>query len=529
MKGASASTERARINLQYKLDSKRSQAERNRMGQFATPTSLALDILQYAREILPRSSSVRFLDPAIGTGSFYSALKKVFKNSRIERAMGFEVDPYYGLPSEELWRGSNLELRLEDFTRAQPLAEEEGFNLIICNPPYVRHHHLEGEEKLRLQGVVRGTCGLELNGLAGLYCYFIGLSHVWMSEGAVAGWLVPSEFMDVNYGSGLKRYLLDKVSLIHVHRFDPQDVQFADALVSSCVVWFRNTKPPLTHQVRFTFGGSLRGPAHSGWVTTESLRNTRKWTRFPAGTEATDNSTPTLGDYFSIKRGLATGHNGFFILPVARVQALGLPVNLFRPILPSPRFMEEDEVAGDALGRPRIDRQLLLLDCDLPEDQIKTAHPELWKYLQEGRNLGVHTRYLCKHRTPWYSQEHRPPAPFLCTYLGRRSAGRTLPFRFILNDSNATAANVYLMLYPRPPLERLLRERRQLRRQLWQLLNGLSPDVMLSEGRVYGGALHKLEPRELAKVRAVEIAGLLPELKAAERITQGSLFEGATT
>ena len=105
-------------------------------------------------------------------------------------------------------------------------------------------------------------------------------------------------------------------------------------------------------------------------------------------------------------------------------------------------------------------------------------------------------------RKVWYAQEHRPPPPILCTYLGRadRKSGR--PFRFILNQSNATAANVYLLLYPKPVLTRALERDPGLLRRMWKALNSISAEELLGEGRVYGGGLHKLEPKELGNVRA---------------------------
>src|SRR5713226_2592915 len=91
--------EQQRIVLQADLDGKKTQPERNRLGQFATPTALALDVLKYAATLLPHSENVHFLDPAIGTGSFYSALCKVFPTARISEALGFEIDPHYGTPA----------------------------------------------------------------------------------------------------------------------------------------------------------------------------------------------------------------------------------------------------------------------------------------------------------------------------------------------------------------------------------------------------------------------------------------------
>ena len=147
------------------------------MGQFATPTALAIDILRYAKAHLGKSGKVRFIDPAIGTGSFYSAFREVFPDNRIDVSVGYEIDSHYGVPAAKLWSETELELRPMDFTQADAPKDAGKFNLVICNPPYVRHHHIVAGEKQRLKLRTQETCGAEINGLAGLYCYFLGLSQ----------------------------------------------------------------------------------------------------------------------------------------------------------------------------------------------------------------------------------------------------------------------------------------------------------------------------------------------------------------
>jgi len=330
-----------------------------------------------------------------------------------------------------------------------------------------------------------------------------------MADGALAGWLVPSEFMDVNYGAAVKRYLLERVTLLHIHRFDPNELQFGDALVSSAVVWFRNRPPPEGREIRFTYGGTLGKPKMERFVPAETLRDEPKWTRYPTGEIRAAETGPVLADFFGIKRGIVTGSNRFFILPERAISDRGLPMDAFRPILPGPRHVPDDVIAGDSDGNPVLERRLFLLDPRWPEDEIRERHPELWAYLEEGKAEGVADRYVCRQRRPWYAHERRPPTPFVCTYLGRGDNKDGRPFRFILNDSMATAANVYLMLYPKSRLDRALLDHPELKRQVWECLNRISPRDMLGEGRVYGGGLHKLEPKELGNVPANELRDLL--------------------
>jgi hypothetical protein len=81
--------------------------------------------------------------------------------------------------------------------------------------------------------------------------------------------------------------------------------------------------------------------------------------------------------------------------------------------------------------------------------------------------------------------------------MGRRRGGRCL--RFIRNRSDATATNVYHLLYPTPLLARKLDASGGLLDRLWATLQAAEPDLD-SAGRTYGGGLVKIEPRELEAI-----------------------------
>ena len=254
-----------------------------------------------------------------------------------------------------------------------------------------------------------------------------------------------------------------------------------------------------------------------------SLRHVAKWTSLPQKTlQIAANHRATLSDFFAIKRGLATGCNEFFILTPNQISDLLLPKQFLRPILPSPRNLAVEKVTANANGEPAFENPLFLLDCPLPESEIEAQHPSLWAYLCKGKADGIHKGYLCSKRHPWYSQESRPSAPFLCTYMGRPTKTSNSPFRFILNESNATASNVYLMLYPKGKLKLALERDSNLRQAVWHGLASIGPDVLTSEGRLYGGGLHKMEPKELANVPALFVDNLLSEKATGH--AQESLF-----
>ena len=142
-----------------------------------------------------------------------------------------------------------------------------------------------------------------------------------MKEGAVGVWLIPSEWMSVNYGEVLRTFFTRCVKLLRVHRFDTEDVRFDDALVSSCVVWFANL-PPDGEDVLFTGGRDIERPATRRTFRLDELRRNAKW---PPCTRSSSESGLRLGDCFEIRRGIATGDNNFFVLDEESARAKCIP------------------------------------------------------------------------------------------------------------------------------------------------------------------------------------------------------------
>ena len=99
------------------------------------------------------------------------------------------------------------------------------------------------------------------------------------------------------------------------------------------------------------------------------------------------------------------------------------------------------------------------------------------------------------------------PREFLELWVAHGSPQECLEkLRFIRNKSQATAPNVYLLLYPRREAAGCCSEEAVDR--LFDALNQITAGLARS-GRVYGGGLHKMEPKELANLPAGEIARII--------------------
>jgi hypothetical protein len=247
---------------------------RSRLGQFLTPPELAIQIVEFIKTKFHPTLPINFGDPSIGTGTFFSALRQVYSPNMIGSAIGVEIDNAIASTTKRLWGGRGLTVIAKDFFLAKGLDKR---NLILCNPPYVRHHYISSSQKAFLSNQVRAELGIEISGLSSLYVYFMLSCHKWLAENGIAAWLVPSEFMDAKYGAALRQYLTERVTLLHIHRFDPRELQFEGVNVTSLVVIFRNRLPDARDIVHCSFDGTMGCPRETIELSIRDLRTRQRW------------------------------------------------------------------------------------------------------------------------------------------------------------------------------------------------------------------------------------------------------------
>ncbi|MDI9853994.1 Eco57I restriction-modification methylase domain-containing protein [Comamonas sp. 17RB] len=478
-----------------------------------TPPEMARSVVRGAMEFFGADSLIDFGDPAVGTGAFFSALLAEVGSERIRSAIGVDINPDQVQAARLRWTDRGMKVEQTDYLHMEIL---KGRNLVVANPPYLRHQGIPAKYKVELRQRASVISGRKVSGLSGQYVYFMLLAHQWLLPDAISAWLIPSEFMQTAYGEVIRKYLTEDVELLRIHQYSAEEVYFENAEVLPCVVYFRNRKPCQNAVVNLSFGSSIENPQSEFKVEFSELNQLSRWSIPPKKKKKQEGAIP-LGSLFNVKRGVATGANSFFIISRKEAEDLKIHEHYLRPVIPKIRNFQDKIIETAPDGYPDLHPQLCLLHVSDPLDEIKIDCPGLYEYLHKGDEDGLPKRYLLGSRKPWYRQESRDPALFMCTYMGRQSESKSA-IKFLWNKSRAIATNTYLMLYPKPALQRLLENSPDYASMLFKSLEQASVDEILELTRSHAGGLTKIEPKDLL---LLPLHGLDPEIKD---VAESSLF-----
>lgn len=488
---------------------------------YVTPPEYAKDMAQCALAAFgDDSKKIFFGDSAIGTGALFIAIKRLVdtvnndesKNYSFGSAIGIDID--HRMAKEAFLRCSKRGLVVVYGDAISPSIDlGEKRNMMIVNPPYNRHEEIPEEYRDKARELAEAQTGIQVAANSGLYVYHLLIMDKWLDDNGIAVWLLPSIFLQSRYGKAIRQYLTNNVQLVRLHIYDEEKLQFDDTMISTTIVVFRKAAPEEGQKVVVTYGASISEPQFSktfslGYLGKE-INNWRSIFFNSKDNESTLSQNISFSSLFDIKRGLATGANSFFVINRNKAKEYGIPDIALKPILPKARYLKSLIIQANNDGYPDIEPQMVLIDCDLDEEIIKSKYPDFYDYLQKAKQKdkdgkAITDRTLVKSRKPWYKQELRDPPLFLLTYMGRNKKDLP-PLYFLLNQSDAVALNTYILLYPKPWLMKIIRDDDLLCKKLLSALNDSAKKIITQQTRVYSGGLQKLEPNELKNSPIAEL------------------------
>ncbi|MGH2484400.1 MAG: Eco57I restriction-modification methylase domain-containing protein, partial [Ktedonobacterales bacterium] len=127
---------------------------------------------------------------------------------------------------------------------------KDGFDIVIANPPYVRHEKINPATLATLKAAYPGV----QHGMADLYVYFYARALELLHAGGTLCFISSNKFFRAGYGKGLRETLKDCAAVRLVIDFG--DFPVFDASAYPCIVIAANGKPAGGHNYRGLTAGN---------------------------------------------------------------------------------------------------------------------------------------------------------------------------------------------------------------------------------------------------------------------------------
>jgi adenine-specific DNA-methyltransferase len=470
--------------------------DRKIRGAYFTPPDLATFLAQWA---ISGNRAARILDPSCGEGVFLLSAARELRalgastESLDQQVCGIDIYPDSLARTNTVLEAETLDAQLlpADFLAVPPPGELfsnlKPFDAVVGNPPYVRYQQLSGDAR-KFSAQVALRQGVRLSGLSSSWASILVHAGAFLAPEGRLAMVLPAELLTVGYAEPIRRWLRARFAAVRLVLFET--LQF-DGAQENVVLLLANGSGGCesfslyhVHDARdllkSPFNEFSYVPADEGkW--TDLLLTNRQRRLFRR--VAAEHFVP-LSSYGSPELGTVTGANSFFALNDETRIKFELDDSQVRPICPP----GTRHLRGLALTRAdwralRNAGEAVWILYPAADDDS----PQLEKYLEVGKKLGVPDAFKCQIRTPWWRPPLVPAPDLFFTYMSHRYP------RLIQNKAAVSFLNSMHGV-------RLRQSAPSGSRDALPLL-GLNSATMLGAevfGRSYGGGILKMEPREAA-------------------------------
>lgn len=468
-------------------------------GGYYTDATLAEYLLRWVSGIRPRT----LLEPSCGDGAFFRPLHGGISIPSLTHVVGCELEP------GEATKAAKTLSQLPDLSGVVEMADFLGwvlprlddppeFDAAVGNPPFIRYQYLSAGLQSRAETLIR-RFGLRFTKHTNAWVPFVIGALNRLRPGGRLAMVVPAELLHVLHAESVRQYLLRECSRVLV--LDPEELWF-DGALQGVVLLLAEKRSGDVGVKRFgevaitRIGGRefLAGSPEehfrqAEYVSGEALP--AKWmlallTARERGVLrglAEARGVRAFQEVATVQVGIVTGANAFFLVPDEVVEANDLDAYAH------PMFGRSDHVAGviyddasHAENRRRGVPTNFLWFNGTPRDQLGLGAA---RYIASGEAQGLHNRFKCRIRQPWYSVPSVFTAP-----IGMLKRSHDYP-RLVLNTAKAFTTDTAYRITSRGIDDARL---------VYSFVNSLTALSAELEGRHYGGGVLELVPSEINRL-----------------------------
>ncbi|MGD9555195.1 MAG: class I SAM-dependent DNA methyltransferase [Arcobacteraceae bacterium] len=473
------------LEKEYKKQT--SLIHRKKFAQFFTPEPVAKIMIDW---VLGKSQVQSILEPAFGLGVFS---RLILEQKRDINITSFDVDPViFEIAKQNFNKFTNINYFLEDYLFNDWNSK---YDAIICNPPYFKFHDYENKKTLE---EIKKRLNINLSGFTNVYTLFLLKSIYQLKEDGRAAYIIPSEFLNSDYGKLVKEYLIKSKTLKHIVLFDFEKNIFDDALTTSAIILLEKNNS--TDKISFSNIKDFEALKAYPNVPTfeyevEKLDPNIKWRTY-----YTEQNSKKYKDLIPFKnvakvvRGIATGANDYFVFNNSKAKKHKIANDYLLPCITKSKDVKLPFFTKDDFNKlENDDANIYLIDACTNETDKNIS-----EYIKVGEKNGINKKYLTSKRTPWYSLENRPPSPIWVGVFNRNG------LKFIRNEANISNLTTFHCIYPNSNLLYKI----NIDLLFAYLLTDVANQIFSDNRREYGDGLKKFEPNDLNNALMLDLSKL---------------------
>ena len=373
------------------------------------------------------------------------------------------------------------------------------YDYIICNPPYNKFQEIDNRKQILSD--FEKKYDIRLNWYTNYCIYFLIKSLNELKNNWKCCYIIPYEFLNAGYWTIVKEYFKKTKTLKAIIKFNNDLNLFDDAITTSCILLFENTKQESVKfisidNVKEVFEGidnNLNCLPKTNILEYEQLNPKDKWIKYFDTNQDFDRNNKyknliKLSNIWRVKRGIATWKNDYFSLNKSKIKGLNLSKWVCMPCItkaPDVITYKFTKKTFDELYD--IDKKVYIFDWE------NAVSKEDYDYIKYWEQEGYHMTYLTSHRYPRFQIEKKKPSPIRISVFSRNR------LKIIRNEIMINNLTTFHSLFVNDEDNEFINI------LFCYLITPIAQTIIFENKREYGSWLDKFEPNDLNEALILNI------------------------